>query len=309
MGSSFIKNYILIVVFIFSFGFQSCNKDASNPVINIPDKEKTDTYNNCITKGKDNTLEIATWNIEHFPKSANTSIEVQSIISYSDYDIWGVEEIEDINSLKTIVNLDDRYSVLLDADISSGVNRDYHLAYVYRNDKVELLDKQLLPFSSSSFPRKPLMAKFKWKKDGSIFYVIDLHLKCCSGSSNEDRRREASRVLKNYIDTNLPNDKVIVIGDYNDVIYTYSQSEFQNILDDSQNYKFADMSLATSSCPQCDFSYPSWRPYGSHIDHILITNELFNSFSSVEVITLDKCSSKYDDEVSDHRPVVTFFNL
>ena len=308
MNSSFIKNYILIVVFIFSFGFQSCNKEASNPVINIPDKAKSDTYNKCITKGKDNTLEIATWNIEHFPKNRNTSIEVQSIISYSDYDVWGVEEIEDINSLKSIINLDDRYSVLLDTDIISGINRNYHLAYVYRNDKVELLDKQLLSFSSSPFPRKPLMAKFKWKKDGSIFYVINLHLKCCSGSDNEDRRREASRVLKNYIDTELPNDKVIVIGDYNDVIYPYSDSEFQKILDDTQNYKFVDMEIASCEGSECEYSYPSWRPYGSHIDHILITNELFNSFSSVETLTLDKCSNKYDAEVSDHRPVVAFFN-
>ncbi len=305
MSSIFRKNYILLVIFIFSFGFQSCNKDASNPIINIPDKEKSDTYNNCITQGKDNTLEIATWNIEHFPKSANTAIEVQSIISYSNYDVWGVEEIEDVNSLKTIVNLDDRYSVLLDSDISSGVNKNYHLAYVYRNDKVELLDKQLLPFSSSPFPRKPLMAKFKWKKDGSIFYVIDLHLKAYNDSESIERRIEASRVLKNYIDTELPNDKVIVIGDYNDVIYPYSQSEFQKILDDSQNYKFADMEIASCEGSGCDFSYPGWP---SHIDHILITNELFNSLSSTEVITLDKCSSKYDDEVSDHRPVVTFFN-
>ncbi len=33
--------------------------------------------------------------------------------------------------------------------------------------------------------------------------LINIHLKCCGGSDNIARRTEASRLLKEYIDTNL----------------------------------------------------------------------------------------------------------
>ena len=56
-----------------------------------------------------------------------------------------------------------------------------------------------------------------------------------------------------------------------------------------------------------NWSYPTWP---SHIDHLLITNELFDEYgnngSAVETIKLDDYFSSwyaYDNNVSDHRPV------
>ena len=305
---SFLKVFYKIIIPIIAvIGFQSCSKSTESPNIPTSPVEKSDTYTDCIVVGTDNTLEVATWNIEHFPKRSTTPLEVHSIISHSEYDLWSVQEIEQIGALKSISTLDRRYSVLVDSDIHSGVNRNYHLAFVYRNDKLKLLDKKVLPFASSPFPRRPLLAKFKWNKDGKVFYVINLHLKCCSGPSNESRRREASRVLKEYIDNNLPDDIVFVIGDFNDVIYPYNKSEFQNILDNPTNFKFADMKLAKSDNQEEDFSYPNPK-YLSHIDHILISNETFSIFKDAKTLTLDNCSSFYDYGISDHRPIVAFFN-
>ena len=50
-----------------------------------------------------------------------------------------------------------------------------------------------------------------------------------------------------------------------------------------------------------EWSYPDWP---SHIDHILITNELFNHVNSVETLVLDNCQTSYLTAVSDHRPVM-----
>ena len=66
------------------------------------------------------------------------------------------------------------------------------------------------------------------------------------------------------------------------------------------------MNIAYSS--SSNWSYPSWP---SHLDHILITNELFyeieNEVSSVETIRLEEYFyngwSEYENYISDHRPV------
>ena len=81
---------------------------------------------------------------------------------------------------------------------------------------------------------------------------------------------------------------------------------FQNFINDSTNYKFVDMDIAHSS--SSNWSYPSWP---SHLDHILITNELFDEFenegSSVQTIRLeeyfDNGWTEYENYISDHRPV------
>ena len=56
-----------------------------------------------------------------------------------------------------------------------------------------------------------------------------------------------------------------------------------------------------------EWSYPSWP---SHLDHILISDELFEDFldpnSLISVIKIDDYMggwSNYDNNVSDHRPV------
>jgi len=55
-----------------------------------------------------------------------------------------------------------------------------------------------------------------------------------------------------------------------------------------------------------DWSYPTWP---SHLDHILITNELFNNLDSgdIQTIKIDQYLnggwSEYDYNISDHRPV------
>ena len=77
-------------------------------------------------------------------------------------------------------------------------------------------------------------------------------------------------------------------------------------LDEPEEYRFADFDIALNDIDQ--WSYPSWL---SHLDHILITNELFddleNDGSTVETIRIDDYLpggwSQYESNISDHRPV------
>jgi len=71
------------------------------------------------------------------------------------------------------------------------------------------------------------------------------------------------------------------------------------------NYMFIDFPIALGN--PIDFSYPSWP---SHLDHILISDELFADFSKpnseLSCIRIDDYMSSwnaYDNNISDHRPV------
>jgi hypothetical protein len=123
----------------------------------------------------------------------------------------------------------------------------------------------------------------------------------------ETRRFDATNLLKEYIDLHLPDKNVIVLGDLNDVLTdVYENNVFQTILDDEINYLFADIEIANGS--NSGWSYPSWP---SHIDHIFITNELFDSFgnnsSMIQTIEIDNYMdggfNAYDEIISDHLPV------
>ena len=163
------------------------------------------------------------------------------------------------------------------------------------------------------FPRAPKILELTF--NGEEFIIINNHLKCCGdgqllkgvASDEENRRYQAMLLLKNYIDTNFPNKNVILTGDLNDVLTDSDDDNvFQDILYDDDNYLFADMSIANGSV--FNWSFPNWP---SHLDHILITNELFDEFNKsstvVETIHIDAYMqggfSSYDSKISDHRPV------
>ena len=146
-------------------------------------------------------------------------------------------------------------------------------------------------------------------------YIINNHLKAMGDGyldlgdiwDEETRRFDACNLLDEYISQNLPNENVIVLGDMNDEL-TDSQSNnvFVSFLNEIDEYDFVDMEIAEGSSVY--WSYPSWT---SHLDHILITNELFDEFiledSDIQTLRIDVLLdggwSEYDQNISDHRPV------
>ena len=110
---------------------------------------------------------------------------------------------------------------------------------------------------------------------------------------------------------NLEKKRVMFVGDLNDNIAEAPiNNVFQEVLNDSINYFFADLEIAQGN--SSEWSYPTWP---SHLDHILITNELFQVLNSSGVQTikideyLDGGWNEYDQNISDHRPVAIKFNV
>ena len=263
-----------------------------------------------LTFGTDSTFEVISWNIEWFPKNGQaTADSVKTIIQSLAADVYALQEIDDTTLLKQVVSTIPGYECYFKSSYYGG------LAYVYNTNTVQVNAKYEIYTSQpywNAFPRSPQVLDLMHK--GNQYNVINNHLKCCgdgnldiNNSSDEEMRRYmAVYYLKQYIDNNLANKNVILVGDLNDELTDFaSHNVFQDFITDPGNYLFADMQIANAS--NTNWSYPSWP---SHLDHILISDELFADFSKpnsmVSCIRIDDYMSgwnTYDNNISDHRPV------
>ena len=268
------------------------------------------TSGNSIQLGTESTLDVITWNIKNFPKQNDTTIDyIVELIDFMNVDIVALQEIANSNSFSNLVNSLDGWS-----GYRSPYSNGWNLAYIYKNSTIEKINiYEIYTSESRPFSRPPLVLEFEYKS--KQFILINNHLKCCGdGEIDEDddwdeehRRRDANVMLGDYISTHFENVNVIMVGDLNDELNEDPNNNvFQNFINDASNFKFTDMDIAYSS--SSNWSYPSWP---SHLDHILITNELFDEFenegSSVQTIRLEEYFDNgwidYEKYISDHRPV------
>ena len=259
--------------------------------------------------GTDTTFDIISWNIEWFPKNHNTANEVQEILTRLEADIYALQEIEDTTLLKQVVSNIPGYECYFKSSYYGG------LAYVYNTNTIQINSKYEIFTSQAywnAFPRSPQVLDCNYM--GNNYIIINNHFKCCgdgilnANNTNDEeyRRLQAANYLKQYIDNTLLGKRVILLGDLNDeIIDNTSNNVFQDFINDNTNYLFADMLIAQGN--SIDWSYPTWP---SHLDHILITDELFSDFqnfnSFVSVIRIDDYMgtwSNYENNISDHRPI------
>ncbi len=293
---------------------------CGKPVTNSTNSDPTDYGLSGLSFGADSTFEVMTWNLEHFAKAGLTTVDYAAqIIFYLDIDVVGLQEIEDSGYFTGLV---EELNILDSSACWAGYRSNeaaynLNIAFVYNSCNVSLNSVfEIQTNNSNAFPRPPLIIDFNF--DRQRFRVINNHLKCCGNGTleNDDwdeevRRQSASLLLEDYISNTLNGQNVIIIGDYNDEIdEPEAQNVFWNFISQSDSFKFIDMDIANGS--STDFSYPGWP---SHIDHILITAELFdeaaNSGSVVRTIRiddyLDNGWAEYDENISDHRPVAWKF--
>jgi endonuclease/exonuclease/phosphatase family metal-dependent hydrolase len=259
--------------------------------------------------GTDSTFEVVSWNIEWFPKNGQaTADSVKTILQSLAADVYALQEIDDTTLLKQVVSTIPGYACHFKSSYYGG------LAYVYNTNTVQVNAKYEIYTSQpywNVFPRSPQVLELTFNNEDYV--IIDNHLKCCGDgvldlndtSDEENRRLRAVNLLKTYIDSIFSNDKVIVVGDWNDILTDpTSNNVFNSFLNDS-DYLFVDFPIALGS--SANFSFPTWP---SHLDHILISDELFADFSKpnsmISCIRIDDYMSSwnaYDNNISDHRPV------
>jgi endonuclease/exonuclease/phosphatase family metal-dependent hydrolase len=260
--------------------------------------------------GTDSTFEVVSWNIEWFPKNGQTTANyVQTILTNLQADVYALQEIDDTTLLKSVVVNIPGYECDFKSTYYGGLTFVYNTNTVHIKDKYEIYTSQP---HWNAFPRSPQVLELTFM--GEDYVIINNHFKCCGDgtldtndvSDEENRRLTAVTLLKQYIDSSFTNERVIVAGDLNDVLTDSPYNNvFQSFIDDTVNYLFTDMLISQAN--SADWSYPTWP---SHLDHILISDELFSDFSRpnsiVSCIRIDDYMSSwnaYDNNISDHRPV------
>lgn len=308
-------NVILLTLFILFIGCK-------------PEKTTTPTNNdpimpNVSSIGESDKIEIVTWNIEHFPKKDFSDDYVKAIIEGLEADVFILQEIQSRNSFAAMLNDMDDYNYFIQAT-STTLN----LGIVYKSDLVTIKSSAELFKQDEHFfaGRPPLLTKIEWQKNGvkKELTIINIHLKCCGDDSieigndadEEYRRVVACQLLHNYVSDSLNSENVIIAGDWNDAIQEPDSTNiFQIFLNDSTNFKFADMDIAIGDA--ANWSWQGWSSSYSaiHFDHILINNNLFDELKNSGVVNIIKLEeyftdgvSKYYNNVSDHRPVYLKFS-
>ena len=261
--------------------------------------------------GNYNHLDIITWNIEWFPKNQQITIDyVAQIIEALDVDVIAMQELDDTVLFNQMINNLDNYNSYYESSWFAG------LAFIYKSNEIEVNDIYEIYTTSeywSPFPRSPMVLDMNFL--GENYIIINNHYKCCGDGTldidnNDDeemRRYIANNLLKEYIELNFNENNVILLGDLNDSLTDDLENNvFQMYIDDDTNYLIADMPIAQGYV--AEWSFPNWP---SHIDHIIISNELFSIFDNEQSYCttikiddyLDGGFYEYDQNISDHRPV------
>jgi len=260
--------------------------------------------------GTDTTLELATWNIQNFPKLGDSTVRrVRSLIRGLDLDIYALQEIEDTLAFIRLLAELSGYSGLYSSD-------DYGTYYqktavIYRNDIVTVTDVEQLFWGNDSFPRPPLKMTVTGRHNHGEFEfrLIVLHLKAGSGSSDRARRAGACRMLKAYLDSALAQGQEqnwVVVGDWNDLLLDPpDENVFQPFLDDTLNYRFLTWTIAGNQY------YSSLVSGAGIFDHLLVTRSVLEEYTGGTTVTLrlDDKLPEYPNVVSDHRPVLATFPI
>jgi endonuclease/exonuclease/phosphatase family metal-dependent hydrolase len=263
--------------------------------------------------GTDSTLEIATWNLEHFAKmDGETVTAVIQAVEGMNVDIIALQEIQDLTYFRQVREGLENW----DGDRATSASYSINLAFLYRIDGDLQVDSvyEILVEYSREFPRRPFVLEGRYKDVPIV--VINNHFKCCGNGTIEEendwdeetRRRDASLMLDEFIRANYSDKHVFVVGDFNDnLVDSPTRNVFQNFLDAPDHYRFVDMAIAEG--PGSGWSFPSWP---SHLDHIMVTAPVFEAISGsdTEVLVLPLHTFMrnglvdYSPLISDHLPVV-----
>ena len=256
--------------------------------------------------GSDATLDLATWNIENFPKRYFTPALSADLIASLRLDIVALEEIADIDAFEELVaHLPDHEGVLSPHVYSSGEYQK--LAVVYRSDLLEVVSTSLLfEGDTYAFPRPALQVDFKLAPAAGVefdFTIIAVHLKAGVSASDARRRMQAFEMLDDHVRDVLSGSgdhDIVILGDFNEVLDTQGGRDVWSPL-----LAAPDLYMIQTQAASDNLEY-SWLPLGRLLDHIVSTTSLADEFAGrdARIPRLDQDVVEFENTVSDHLPVV-----
>lgn len=280
-------------------------------------------------------FEVASWNIEWFgdygdePGNGPADNDLQrqkaaQVIAGADIPVWGLVELVDVTHFNNLLlSLPGYEGFLADhPSVASGSTfygvREQKPGFLYDASRVEVTSASLIltDYDPTFAGRPPLRVDALVDLDGEaveLIFIV-LHLKAFNDVTSYGKRQDASVALKAYLDTTLPTERVLVIGDWNDdvdvsitwdsVNFTRMPTPFENFVTDTADYAFLTSVLSAAGMT-------STVSHGEMIDHHLATNELAEwHVGTPQVLRPDQWDppvTEYRNTTSDHYPVVSRF--
>jgi endonuclease/exonuclease/phosphatase family metal-dependent hydrolase len=277
-------------------------------------------------------LKLANWNLEWFGADKDSdgrelgpSDEALQVANVRDVmlsvgaDVWAVQEVVALESFNTLKAQLPGYDGFLssDARVARGADEyspaEQKLALLYRSDRVQVLGTPMLLPRGAVFEttdpyagRPPLRVDLRVLHEGGAvdLTVVVVHLKALTTDADYARRKRAAELIKQYLDQNLPTQRVLVLGDWNDdldvSIASGNPTPFQNFLDDPADYTFLTK-------PFTDSNQGTTYSFSNAIDHQLATNDLSANYVTGSASIVKPAISGYPFNTSDHYPVTSRF--
>ncbi|XXF77379.1 lamin tail domain-containing protein [Myxococcaceae bacterium GXIMD 01537] len=266
-------------------------------------------------------LAVANWNMEWFGELTQgpTNEQLQfdnakTVLTTTGADIYALEEVVDSAVFSQLKAELTGYDGFLSNDSSRvAAGSSYYTAFeqklgvLYKSSVVSVRRAEVvLTGSSSTFAgRPPLRLDLRVTRNGASedFVAIVLHLKAFSDSTSYTARQNASIALKDYIDTQLPNERVLVLGDWNDDIdssISGGVSPFDNFLSDAANYTYLTDPLKSTR---------STVNGSAFIDHQLASSEMMPVYVPNSTTVVKPSITNYGNTTSDHYPILSRFDF
>ncbi len=256
--------------------------------------------------GSAGSLDIATWNIENFPRTVDTPRIMADLITSLDLDLVGVVEIASVDHWDELLARLPHHEGILSSH-AYGDGSYQKVGFLYRKDLMTV-DGGALLFDDQGFdfPRPPMQVQVH-VDDGVHtpvdFLAIVLHLKAGPDDENRARRRDAMITLEAHMRDVVDagdEDEIIVMGDFNEELETDTNREVWAPFLDAP----ADYAVRTDPLSGGPSSY-TYVPNERFYDHFITTAGLEGemSASAPTIIHLEQQLSTYLSTVSDHVPV------
>ncbi len=283
----------------------------------------TDAFSKSTNKAKKG-FNFATFNIRNYgsDKSSNKTDKrrLKSLLLKTGADVIGVQEVVDEVDFKRFVkNYLPKYRVRLS---KCGGLGNQKLGFVYKASALTLSsfsEDQIMNEKRECAKglRPAAVAKFRNKKNGIRFTAINVHLKAGGTQSNADKRYwqygQLSKLIKKHRKQGAR--YFVVVGDFNTTDYVLRNNNYKRFLNfvDRNNLIDFSESLECSSFWYGGVEDGYFTP--SLLDHILVSEALWDQYSVQEVEVGShckkvRCDEAHEDrlgesfkEVSDHCPV------
>lgn len=260
---------------------------------------------NQFKTGHNNSITIASWNIQDLGQSKNNEDIAFMANVLKDFDIVAIQEVvaKHPAGAQKVAELADELNRrgakwdyrISDPTKSPSVYMSERYAFLWKTSKIDIVGSAYLDKALEiKVYREPYIGKFKLKKANKEFYVINFHSR-----KHDDQPELEIQYFKDYTNR-LNSNNIIIAGDFN-------LSENHPVWNDlyMQGFNSALQDTKTTLKRSCE--------NGNYLSHAIDNMYVSNGFSVVNSGVIDYIETCNNLEaarnISDHLPVFLEFNM